>query len=736
MAKQKKTNRTGIKSERAIQEWLQASIATEQLRNLISGESDLDRALNGSMSAEWRPAFPIDYLTRLRVLQAAKSVLDELYELIPVSSSSKSISRTKNELLYPDLIYSQREGSRFIVFEIKKENATARETMTELLAYEHEILNHIPFASSHDILMVVVSPEFSPLLDHAIMGLVTWSRRRILCLKIENWGNNPILQIHLPSCWAALGQQTLPPSGIQTAYLCPYPNPELTPDQALATCETAAAILAREADRAGGSGFVMIVKDHFFPNRTQCPFLIIAGAVNPYCFLVDANDNGFLTSTSSSLITFLLSNDTRDLSSSWDWITTGGNAAVKYLESFGEPMWEGFSNWANFRDTRRWRIESSVTPDRHLCPISTDFWGIVGDFARDVVINGARMKNFLPSYLKPGLDWHCPHMGVMLLDEISVQPVVKWGEWTFEAIFMFGIILGRLGAISATYASSDDNSRLKLQASLFWAEADLMQLANEAELRYLASKEIKEPPPSIPIGSYDNCKQVMDRIGLFSQWVIEHFIGPNFPLLQKSFFIGTQIFPIYDPQFLHSISKQATLSTMNKAAKFARELLSLTVKTLPWPSDEQESSIYLRQLISKSFNGAISINDSLNASIESIKSLNQTIAIDKLFKEIPYIVSKWHPQLSHTLAHLATQNRDWKWYQQQIQQRRTRGVKYPCLLITPGGDVGVAQLPEDSVVPRVKDPSTQVLLVNNLGDTKIISVITWNDLMTGKLTLG
>jgi len=183
----------------------------------------LDHALSDSKSAEWWPDFPIDYLTRLRILQAARSVLDELYDLTPVSSSAKSISRTKHEALYADLIYSQREGSRFIVIEIKKEHATARETITELLAYEHEILNHIPFASSHDILMIVVSPEFSPLLDHAVTGLVTWSRRRVLCLRVDNWENTPTLQIHLPSSWAAIGQTTLPSTGIQTAHLCPYP---------------------------------------------------------------------------------------------------------------------------------------------------------------------------------------------------------------------------------------------------------------------------------------------------------------------------------------------------------------------------------------------------------------------------------------------------------------------------------------------------------------------------------
>ena len=86
----------------------------------------------------------------------------------------------------------------------KKDRATARETATELLAYEHEILNHIPFASANDILMVVVSREFSPLLDHAIAGLVTWGRKRILCLRVSDLTNGRRLAIHLPKAWEAI----------------------------------------------------------------------------------------------------------------------------------------------------------------------------------------------------------------------------------------------------------------------------------------------------------------------------------------------------------------------------------------------------------------------------------------------------------------------------------------------------------------------------------------------------
>lgn len=732
MPKRKRVGKPAVRSEKAIQNWLQSIIAKGQLRAVIAGESALDDALKDSESPEWWPSFPIDYLTRLRVLQAARSVLDELYDLTLVSSSARSISRTKNETLYADLLYSQREGSRFVVIEIKKEHATARETITELLAYEHEILNHIPFASSHDILMVIVSPEFSPLLDHAVTGLVTWNRRRVLCLRVDNWESAPVLQIHLPASWAAVGQSTLPSTGIQTAYLCPYPNAELTRDQVFAVCETAATILSREAERTGSSGFVMVVEDHFYPEVTQSPFSIIAGVVNPYCFLPDAEASGFVTSTSSSIASYLLSDDTRqELTASWEWTSAGGTAAAEYLKSFGNPMWEGFSNWDSFRDPRRWRSDT-ITADRHVCPISIDFWGVVGDFARDFVIHGARVRNFMPGYLKPGLDWRSPHLGVMLLDEISVEPVVKNGEWTFEAIFSFGIRLGRLGAISATFADSDADTRRKLQAGLFWAEADLVRATNEMAWRYLAANEVNQPPPRIPIGLYDSSEKVMERLTAFADWVLEHFIGSNFPLLQQAFFLGLRVYPLYDKQFDPFGTNPEIGTIREQAEKIAREWLRMTVQEFQW-SGKNPNHDELRSAVTEVFGTAIPCDKSLQAAIAAIDALDPTLLIDKLFRDIPSIVSEWHPQLMHTLADMAKGGRDWDWYELQVRERRERGVKNPCICLTPGGQMGVGQLPDGLPVPLISDPAVEVLFADNRTFAEIVVPVKWEDLRAGRL---
>ena len=100
MGKRQSISQNGCSSEKEIQDWLQALIATGELLGSIDGQASLEDALQSSEAADWWPSFSIDYLARLRTLQSAKAVLAELGGLELVSTSTKSISRTKRESLF------------------------------------------------------------------------------------------------------------------------------------------------------------------------------------------------------------------------------------------------------------------------------------------------------------------------------------------------------------------------------------------------------------------------------------------------------------------------------------------------------------------------------------------------------------------------------------------------------------------------------------------------------------
>ncbi|WP_234841408.1 recombinase family protein [Sinorhizobium meliloti] len=132
--------------EQQVQDWLESIIAEDRLSEVIVGADKVHESLAWSESPEFKPPFPIDYLTRLGNLRAAQHVLGELHTLELVSKNNRSISREKGERLFVDLLYCARETSRFILFEIKNQDGSAREAVTEITAYEHEALNHTPFS--------------------------------------------------------------------------------------------------------------------------------------------------------------------------------------------------------------------------------------------------------------------------------------------------------------------------------------------------------------------------------------------------------------------------------------------------------------------------------------------------------------------------------------------------------------------------------------------------------------
>jgi hypothetical protein len=717
-------------SEQAVQDWLEALIASGKLHGSIEGSDRVDAALRDSESSEMWPSFPIDYLSRLRNLQAARSVLGSLHGLELISKNNTSISRTKGESLFTDLLYCRPETSQFIIIEVKNQKASVRETVTELLAYEHEILNHIPFAGSKDVLMTVVSREFSPLLDHALTGLITWSRRRILCLQFDDSGTEPRLLLHIPKAWAAVGQDTLSASGIITASLSFDPKDGLTDQQIRAVCETGAALMVREAERAGGSGFAMVVHDHLSRRMTQSPYFIIAGVVNPFSFLPEAEASGFVDPSSSVLSRYVLEGGVLgDLSISWNWLSSDDNAAVEYLRGFGRPTWEGLSDWNHFRDVRRWRHDG-LTPDRHIMPVSIDFWGVLGDYVRDAVRHTERMKHFMRGFAQPGHDWRYPRLGVLLLDEISIKSVVEKGQWTFSAIFSFGIRLGRLCAITAQFADADEKTTRLMHAGVFWAEADIIAMLHEVAWRYVSAKEITVAPPVIPFGLYDSGEKIVSRIREFAGWFRKEFIGPDLELMHAAFITGLNSYALFDPQFIAAGSDPSMIPIRENAIAQARDWLKWTAVSATGTHFKAKA---IAAAMKSAFGKAIPVDRGKNAALAAIDKLDDAVLIDKLFETIPQLVDLWHPQLSHTLGPLSTNERDWDWYEDQIRAARARGEKYPCIVLSAGGQIGIGVLPLDAVGTALKllDPEKEVLFVNNETFAEFTMVVTWESLRAG-----
>lgn len=716
--------------EQHVQDWLESVIAGDELSDVIIGADKVRESLAGYESPEFKPPFPIDYLTRLGNLRAAQHVLGSLNTLELVSKNNRSISREKGESLFVDLLYCTRASSRFILFEIKNQDGSAREAVTEIMAYEQEALNHMPFSSANDVMMVIVSRDFSTLLDHAVTGLNSWSRRRVLCLRFEDGEESPRLVVHIPTAWSAIGQKGLNANGIVTARLSFTPSPDLDEDDIHAVCSTAASLMVREAERSGGSGFAIVAYNHLYPSLAASPYLILVGVVNPFSFLQRAQSEGFLENSRSLISDYILSDGrTDELSAYWAWLSCDGGAAVEYLKGYGSPEWALGQGWEGIRNIERWRYPG-LTLDRHIMPVSVDFWGVLGDYARDAVRHVDRMRNFMSSCARPGMDWRHPILGVLLLDEIASTPPLINGQWTFSAFFRLGMLLGRFGSLSAQMTDAEPKQKRLLQAASFWAEVDMAAMLQEVALRYMSAKDMDVAPPTIAAHRRETGEEAFASVSAFADWILGAFIGKNDKFMREAFAVGWQVYPIFDLQFDARQDNPQVASLRELAVAKARDWLKWSVVSATGDGRDAGAA---RKAITASFGEQVPLTAGKNAALAAIDKLSPSILIDKLLVEIPRIVDSWHPQLAHTLVPVASIGHDWDWLKQQIAAARKRGEKHACVCIGAGGEIAVGILNSMPWIPVVDNVTEKVLVSSNSSGSEIILVVSWDDLRAGRV---
>ncbi len=724
------TDKSTFDREQQVQDWLESVIAQERLSEVIFGGGEVRRSLTWFESPKFKPGLPIDYLTRLGNLRAAEHVLGALHTLELVSKNNRSISREKKERLFVDLLYCARETSQFILFEIKNRDGSTREAVTEIMAYAHEVLNHTPFSSANDVMMVIVSRNFSTLLDHAVTGLNIWSRRRVLCLRFDDGEEGPRLIVHIPTAWNAIGQKGLTDNGIVTAKLLFTPAPELGEDDIHAVCSTAASLMVREAERSGGSGFAIVAYNHLYPRMAVSPYLILAGVVNPFSFLEKAQSEGFLENSRSPVSDYVLSDGRVDeLAASWAWLSCDGGAAVEYLTGYGSSEWAMDQGWEGIRNIERWR-HPGLTLDRHIMPVSVDFWGVLGDYARDAVRHVERMRNFMPSCARPGMDWRHPILGTLLLDEIASTPPLIDGQWTFSALFRFGLLLGRFGSLSAQMVNAEPEQQRLLQASSFWAEVDVAGMLQEVGLRYMSAEDMAEAPPTIVVRRCESGEEAFASVSAFADWFLRAFIGEDERLMRAAFATGWQVYPIFDPQFDARNDDPQIASLRELGISTARDWLKWSVVAATGDGRDAGAAA---KAITASFGDLVPLTGGKDAALAAIEALSPAVLIHNLLTEIPRIVDSWHPQLAHTLAPAAAIGPDWDWLEEQIAAARKRGEKNPCISIGAGGEIGIGILPSEPRIPLVDDVAGKVLLSSNSSGSEIILVVSWKDLRAGKV---
>ena len=345
---------------------------------------------------------------------------------------------------------------------------------------QHEVRNHLPFLSNPDLSYVLISTEFSSLLEHSILALTTWESKDILCLKVLNaHEREPQLAIHVPSQWTPVGQHAFPKDALKIATMCPYVHcdDEAGTSTLMQLMLPAAMAIAREGDRLHSHGFLIAWVDTTFPERSMCPWGITVGYLNPYEFLPNAVETGAIAEPRGALAEYLLSKGRRnDLSDSYWPFDEISRVAKALLDKHCSLAWEGGSTW--FEERRIYH-----TLRNRADPIHVESWGLLGEFIRDLTIHPA-MDNFAPEVSRRGLDWGHPYVALPIIDECAGCACIQPEEdIRCSTMFHFGAALGRLGYL-CSYVKNDAGAGYdSLIAPFMWAKIDLVAFLREIRER-------------------------------------------------------------------------------------------------------------------------------------------------------------------------------------------------------------------------------------------------------------
>jgi hypothetical protein len=175
-----------MRPESAIQKWMVERARSGSLIELIEfGGTPLDVEIEESVSyrSRLKPSHPRKAHDAVRVLQ---SLVEPEF-----LCADENISDLPGVSLKPDLLLRDVIGGAFVVIELKRDRAAAREFATELLAYADCLRRQHPRAS---VFLVAVSTSWRPLETHATAQLQA-GRFPVLPLQFEEGSHGPRLRV-------------------------------------------------------------------------------------------------------------------------------------------------------------------------------------------------------------------------------------------------------------------------------------------------------------------------------------------------------------------------------------------------------------------------------------------------------------------------------------------------------------------------------------------------------------
>ncbi len=689
-------------TESEMQEWFEERIQAKNILDSISNVKEIKDTIKSWNGINQIPPFSIDYLMRKKCYLAAESVLDSFHDLVLVSSDT-SISKTVGEILRPDLVCFSMEQNVIVLFELKENSQTARQTMTELLAYEHEIKNQLPFLSFTDIYYVVVSTEWSTLMEHSLAALNTWSGHKVLGLLLQVQSNKWQLTPHIPNAWSYIRANGLPPGSLYTLNLCLYPKGKVANiDEPPYELFTAREMVGRKGEQIHSTGFTL-AWENTFPDIIA-KWILTVGVIHPIAFYHHSRIHGD-ENRLSEFTTFLNDKDLDHDSNPPQALYEVVKEAKNYLNDKWDVRIENHLDW----ESQRQNI-SQIS-----IPLYGDFFGELYDYS---------LQRFTPS--KTMIDWTDHRFVIGLLDELTHHKPLKDGVFRCSDLFKIGATISKFKSYRDNIEINDGKEGQKIWIGKYkWACTEICQQIQDVVDLNIDSKYVE--PLDLP-----NNTSLHEVVDLFLNWISNDLLkklGDN--AHQAVFWLGTNVGIFLDDFFTDSVDVETLPEEWkdNTVEKVILNLLNYAFEneSQNFPgsdiidnhrtnlTDKGFTTLKIPSLIKQGKQTKV-----INTTVITLLNFHLIPLLDSVIDAVPLMYSKGK-----------FQNVDWNYLKDGAKKLFQSGDLFPSITFMADGTLGVTpgiELAKLNILQPVSDPGEAVYFIDELAGTKIAVLKEWDEI--------
>ncbi|WP_413493622.1 hypothetical protein [Shewanella baltica] len=376
--------------EKEMQKWLSSQLSSKDGLSSLILEQELSMAPANDQEKN--------------VLATFKYCYQSLHQGVVISEDT-NISLESGDIMRPDFLLYAPESESMVIIELKNFAGAARQTGTEISAYESELKTYLPYISDGDLINVIISPEWPTLLRHYVFNEIFWLRKNIICLEpvLDNHGEKKLKIRSVKDIVENNELLCIAEDHLGGHQICLYDHQydvksgTSSLDNHIQKLNAAIIAMATKGYSQNNNGFAFLWKD--LRAHSQAPYSITVANFAPFQSLErfiksDSVHDGKIT---KALIDVVGDYSPRGHGKSLYAICEAG---TKWLTRITSPKLEGFGSWDFLRDQM---MENSEL-------ISFHAWGVFGEIYSDKLAESYMNGNdTCPT---------CPQLGLDMLEEL------------------------------------------------------------------------------------------------------------------------------------------------------------------------------------------------------------------------------------------------------------------------------------------------------------------------------